>query len=271
MSEVAGWHSVDEVVAEVSTYGTVGVSIIGPDGSRWAHHGDRKFAAASTAKIPVMIETFRQIDAGKRSLDDRYTFSESDQAKGSGVLSHMRPGLDLSFYDLLYLMMSISDNAATNILIREAGLDNIKETMLRLGMKTSNLDRLMNFPADDPTLPHNMSTPNEYANSILAILDNEAASEASCRAMEEILTKQQNHNRLARFLPRSENIRWGSKTGTVPGVANDVGFIMGPNGRIVIAVYTENYTDTHVAEEVIGRISRAALVDTGVVGPTFTS
>ncbi|HLI51035.1 MAG TPA: serine hydrolase, partial [Thermomicrobiaceae bacterium] len=240
-------------------------------GDRWEHHGDRKFSAASTAKIPVMIETFRQIDAGKRSLDDRYTFTESDQARGSGILSHLRPGLELTFYDLLYLMISISDNAATNILIREAGLDNIKETMLSLGMKISNLDRLMSFPTEEPKPPENMSTPNEYAGSILAVLDDEAASEESCRAMEELLTKQQNHNRLARYLPRSESVRFGSKTGTIPGVANDVGFIQGANGRIVIAVYTENYADTHVAEEVIGRIARAALIDTGVAGPTFTS
>lgn len=168
-------------------------------------------------------------------------------------------------------MISISDNAATNILIQEAGLDNIKETMLSLGMKISNLDRLMSFPTEEPKPPENMSTPNEYADSILAILDGEAASEDSCRAMEELLTKQQNRNRLARYLPRSESVRFGSKTGTIQGVANDVGFIQGPNGRIVIAVYTENFADTHLAEEVIGRIARAALVDTGVVGPTFTS
>lgn len=89
VSDAASWLSVEAVVAEVSTYGTAGVSIIGPDGTRWEHHGNRKFSAASTAKIPVMIETFRQIDAGKRNLEDRYTFTESDQAKGSGVLSHL--------------------------------------------------------------------------------------------------------------------------------------------------------------------------------------
>ncbi len=89
--------------------------------------------------------------------------------------------------------------------------------------------------------------------------------------MTAMLEKQQNRRRIARHLPMSDTIRWGSKTGTTRGVCNEAGFIMGPNGRLIIAVYTENYADTHIAEEVIGDIARAAMADSGVVGPTYTS
>lgn len=271
MGETTNWSRVEAAVESASQHGTVGVAIVGPDGEHWQHHGDRKFMAASTAKIPVMIEIFRQIDRGERSLDDRYETEESDRSPGSGVLTHMRPGTHLCLYDLLYLMISISDNMATNILIDMAGMDAVNATMQELGMSRSHLTQYMRGLDKDLSKPENLATPNDYATSILAILDGKAASAESCEQMTELLSRQQNGRRLARYIPRSNAIKWGSKTGTVPGVANDVGYIMSPNGRLVIAVFTEQFADTHVAEFVIGDIARAAMADTGVVGPLYTS
>ena len=265
------WQRVEEAVESASLQGTVGVAIAGPNGERWQHHGDRKFMAASTAKIPIMIEIFRQIERGERALDDRYETEEADRSPGSGVLTHMREGVHLSLYDLLYLMISISDNMATNILIDMAGMDAINATMQELGMSSSHLTQYMRGLDKDPAKPENLATPNDYAAAILAILDGTAAGAVSCREMTALLAKQQNGRRLARYIPRSTAIQWGSKTGTVPGVANDVGYIISPNGRLVIAVFTEQFADTHVAEFVIGDIARAAMADSGVVGPLYTS
>ena len=271
MPSAQPWNRVEEVVAEVSLSGTVGVSLIGPDGATWQHHGDRLFSAASTVKIAIMIEVYRQIDAGRLSLDDRYTYQESDRTGGSGVLNQMRVGVGLSLYDVIYLMMSISDNAATNILIRMVGMDAVNRTMADLGLKNSNLSREMKGRPAEPDEEENLATPNDYVKMIVAILDGKAASEESCRAMTAMLEKQQNSRRIARYIPRSNKIHWGSKTGTSQGVANEVGFIMGPNGRLIIAVDTENFVDTHTAEQVISEIARAAMADTGVVGPLYTS
>lgn len=265
------WQRVEEAVASASLQGTVGVAISGPDGACWQHHGQRKFMAASTAKIPVMIEIFRQIDRGERALDDRYETEEADKSPGSGVLTHMRSGVHLSLYDLLYLMISISDNMATNILIDMAGMAAINTTMQELGMSRSHLTQYMRGLDKDPSKPENLATPNDYVTVIGSILDGKAASAEACEQMTTLLSKQQNGRRLARYIPRSNAIRWGSKTGTVPGVANDAGYIISPNGRLVIAVFTEQFADTHVAEFVIGDIARAAMADTGVVGPLYTS
>lgn len=265
------WARTEAIVAEVSRYGTIGVSIIGPDGDTWAYHGNRKFVAASTVKIPIMVEVFRRIDTGRLSLEERYTLVDDDRTPGSGVLNHMRAGVELSLYDLIYLMISISDNVATNILIRMVGMDAVNRTMAELGMASSNLSREMRGRPADPEEDENFATPNDYARAIAAILDGEAASKASCEAMASMLTKQQNRRRLARFIPASNTIRWGSKTGTSAGVANDVGFMIAPNGRLIIAVYTENYADIPTAERVIGEVARAAMVDSAVVGPVYTS
>ncbi|MGI8688038.1 MAG: serine hydrolase [Thermomicrobiales bacterium] len=268
---MTNWSMVEEVVAEASESGTVGVSLIGPDGARWSHHGDRKFGAASTVKIPIMVEIFRQIDAGKRSLDDRHVTSEADMTPGSGVLLNLHQGIELTLNDLIYLMISISDNMATNILIRMAGMDAVNRTMRDIGMKNSLLGREMKGRPANADEQENLATPNDYAEAIRTILDGEAASRASCDAMIGMLEKQQNHGRISRYLPQNGAIRWGSKTGSVTGVTNDAGFILAPNGRLIIAVYCENCPDQHVGEQVIGDVSRAAMAATGVVGPLYTS
>ncbi len=273
----SAWERVEETVNLVRRSGTVGVSLIGPDGTTWQHGGDRVFNAASTFKIAVMIAAYRQIDAGTWSLDDRYTLAEADRTSGSGVLNHLETGASVTYRDLVYLMISISDNLATDVLLTKVGIEATNATMRDLGMRHSRIETTIRdmfaemrtqLWGKTPIIP---ATANDYAGAIAAILDGRAASEASCEQMREMLGGQQNRRRLARFLPQSGPLTYGSKTGTMTGVCNDVGFVSGPNGQLVIAVYTENFPDSHVAEETIGQIARAAMVDTGVAGPTFTS
>jgi beta-lactamase class A len=105
--------------------------------------------------------------------------------------------------------------------------------------------------------------PDEYVGLISALFDNRAASPASCAAMIALLEKQTNDRRIARHLPRGESRpRWGTKTGSLPGVVNDVGFIMTPQGPLLLAIYAE-IADPNEGEAVIGAVARAAL---GCVG-----
>jgi beta-lactamase class A len=91
-----------------------------------------------------------------------------------------------------------------------------------------------------------------------ALLDGRAASPASCARMVALLEMQQNDRRLARHLPAADRPRWGSKTGSLPGVVNDVGFIMTAAGPLVVAVFCEAQADAHAGERIIGDIARAA-------------
>lgn len=265
------WSRLSETVAYLSERGTLGVSVIGPDGSRWSHHGQRRFRAASTVKIAIMIEIFRQIDAGTLSLEDAYTLADEDRTGGSGVLMHMSTGAQINRADLLYLMISISDNHATNVLIRDAGIERINATMQDIGMSRSNLSRIMRGrPAQDDE-QENFSASDDYVTAVQGILDGTVASATSCEAMTRLMEQQQNRRRLARFLPSDREVRFGSKTGSNAGVTNDVGFVIGPNGRLIIAVYTEGFADSVSGEAAIGEVARAAFADSGVVSPVYTS
>lgn len=238
---------------------TLGVSVIAPDGSRFAHNGARRFVAASTVKIAIMLELFRRIDAGRDSLDQIHVLRADDRATGGGVVKELHAGLAFTVADLCYLMMAISDNTTTNILIDRVGMAETNAAMRALGMANSCLGRKMRGRPVAEGEQENWAVPDDYAALIAAILAGRAASAASCAAMVGQLEKQTNDRRIARHLPRGETRpRWGSKTGSLPGVVNDVGFIVTPQGPLVLAIYCE-IADPLAGEAALGDVARAAL------------
>lgn len=254
------WTALQTAIATAEASGcTLGVTAIAPNGTRFSHNGTRRFVAASTMKIPIMVELFRRIDQGRDSLDHLHVLREEDKATGGGVVKELHAGITFTVRDLCYLMMAISDNSTTNILIDRVGMAETNALMKALGMQGSVLGRKVRGrpPVEGET--ENWAIPDEYAALIAAILGNTAASPASCAAMVQMLEKQTNDRRIARHLPRGEaRPRWGTKTGSLPGVVNDVGFIMAPTGPLVLSIYCE-IPDPNAGEAVIGDIARAAL------------
>lgn len=244
------WMSVIEAAEKNGA--RIGVAAHLPDGSRIGYRENELFKSASTIKIAIMIGLFRQIDAGQRSLADEFIMQESDKGKGSGVLLEMHTPLHLTLRDVLYLMMSISDNTATNILIELVGLNQINAIMQELGMKDSHLGRPMRGTPAVPGEPENLAVPVEFVAMIDAILEGRAASAESCPAMVEMMKLQQNTRRIGRFVP--EGTTWGSKTGTVGNLVADAGFIMTQDGPLVVAVYVDDAPDMVAAEVIISEI-----------------
>src|SRR5262245_14411526 len=261
------WHEVAEAVGRAEPFGTVGVTIEGPDGRRWSRHGDRRFRAASVVKIPLMIEVYRRMEAGTLRLDETQALTDADRAAGSGVLLHLHAGLAPSVEDLVYLTMSISDNTATNLLIRRVGMPAVNGVMHSLGMTGSTLGREMRGRPAESDTEENWATPDDYARVVRLLLDGHAAGPAGTAAMVTMLERQQNGRRIGRYVPEAPGVRWGSKTGGLKGVTNDVGFVTGPGGRLILAVFCEGMADLHVGEQCIGDIARAAMRATGVVTP----
>jgi beta-lactamase class A len=264
------WNELESIVAKAEESGCdVGVAVIGPGSVRFSHRGDELFPSASSIKIAIMIELFRKIDRGEMSLDEGYALRAEDKAPGSGVLQKLHDGIELTISDVVYLMMAISDNPATNILINLVGMENVNATMRELGMECSLLGRTMQGRMALQTEQENLATPNEFALMIERILDGTAASKASCEKMIALLEKQQNGRRIGRYVP--EGVRWGSKTGSYSTVANDVGFVTTEQGTVIVSVFTRNLPVMVTGEQIIGEFARAAILATGVVNPLRTS
>ena len=260
MDSPSDWPGVRDVIATAEAAGAVlGVAARAPTGARFSHNGARRFVAASTVKIAIMIELFRQVDAGRLSLQAGYRLRPGDKASGSGVVGQLHDGIEFTLADLAFLMMSISDNSATNILIDHVGQDKVNATMRELGMAGSMLGRRMRGSHVDPGEQENWAVPDDYARVIETLFDGSAASAGSCAGMLALLESQQNDRRIARHLPRTDRPRWGSKTGSLPGVANDVGFVMTDRGPLIMAVFCENPPDPNEGERIIGDVAKALL------------
>lgn len=255
---MADWSGVEAVIAGAERGGcSIGVAVIGPGGARFAHRGDDVFKSASTIKIAIMIELFRKIDRGDASLEDLYTLRPEDKVPGSGVLQHFHDGAELTIGDVVYLMMSISDNPATNILIDLVGMESVNATMRELGMEKSVLGRTMQGRPANPDERENDATPNEFARMVQSILGHEAASSESCDRMIELLKLQQNGRRIGRYVP--EDVEWGSKTGSYSTVANDAGYVRTEAGTMIVSVFTADLPDMVTGEQIIGDVTRAAM------------
>jgi hypothetical protein len=135
----------------------------------------------------------------------------------------------------------------------------VNATMQDLGMADSTLSRRMRGQHAEGMEVENWAVPDEYAPVIAALLQGRAASAESCRRMVALLEQQQNGRRIARHLPQGARPRWGSKTGSLPGVCNDVGFVMTQRGPLILAVFCEGMADAHAGEQIIGDVARAAL------------
>jgi beta-lactamase class A len=265
------WDGLQRLIDEAeASGGTVGVAIVGSAGQEFRHNAERRFRAASTVKIPIMIQIFRRIDRGELALAQEYTVRAEDHSVGSGVLHDMHTGLVVTIHDLLYLMMSISDNTATNILIDLAGMEEVNAVMRELGMEQSELGRKMQGRPAEGTQAENWATAREYAQLVQKLLDGDVASAGSCTKMVAILEQQQNGRRIGRYLP-DEGVRWGSKTGSISGVTNDVGFVTSDAGTVVVSVFCENLADQHVGEQFIGDVARQAVAVCGIAEPLQTS
>lgn len=264
-------HELKRLIGEAeASRGTVGVAIDSSHGWKFQYRGDRRFRAASTVKIPIMIEVFRHVDRGDIALSDRYVVERHDHSVGSGVLHELHEGLVVTIQDLLYLMMSISDNTATNILIDMAGMENVNATMQELGMVRSTLGRKMQGKPAVGEQPENWATAGEYASLVGKLLGDQVASPGSCAQMVAILGKQQNTRRIGRYMPEN-GLHWGSKTGSIRGVTNDVGFASSEAGTVIVSVFCEDLPDMHVGEKFIGDVARQAVIGAGIATPLFTS
>lgn len=261
---VIHWESVERAIGEAEQAGcSLGVTILAPDNAQFSYRGDDVFKSASTIKIAIMVELFRMIDRGEVSLDDRYILTPDDKAPGSGVLQELHDGIELTIGDVVYLMMSISDNPATNILIDLVKMENVNAIMRKLGLEQSLLGRPMRGRPANEGEQENLATPNEFASLMQSILDKKVASEQSCDQMIAILEKQQNGRRIGRWVP--EGMRWGSKTGSYDSVVNDVGFIASDDDTLIISAFVADLPNMVTGEGLIGEIAWAAMVASGFV------
>lgn len=240
-----------------SVDGIVGVTIEDlVTGESYSVNGDVVFTQASAIKLPVLVELFRQVDEGRYGLDDAVTLEESDVVPGSGILQRLTPGrVTMTLRDIATLMVSVSDNSATNMIIDRVGMESVNASMSRLGLSHTRLQRKMMDTEAWLQDRENLSTPNEQAKLLELLHDGDVLSPASRAEVLRILSIPKS-SRIRPLLPSGTRV--AHKTGSVSGVVVDVGIVYLEERPFIVAAMANWLVDSADAERAISEIALAA-------------
>jgi beta-lactamase class A len=214
--------------------------------------------AASTIKIPVMVEVFLQLQGGRFTLDHRVTLLPRDKDWGSGELCDAPAGSTYSVSELLEKMIDISDNTATNMLIRLVGRSNINGSMYRLGLRRTHLAG--DIRTEGWTIRQTLRTsPRDLVRLLALMARRELVDEWSSNEMISILEDDQFNTLLPEPLP--EDITIAHKTGSLFDTLNDAGIVYADDAPYVIAVMTTGLPSQDVGRAFIHSLSRLVYDD----------
>lgn len=254
------WPAGEAIVRDAP--GAWSVAVYRGDGEAlWERAAREPRVAASTIKLAVLVALFRAIDAGRLRLDETRAVAAADKVGGSGVLRALHDGLALTLADLAYLMIAISDNTASNLLIDAVGLARVNAAIRDLGLRGTALGRRFRGRAARAGEPENITTAADLARLLRAILAGRAAGADASARMLALLHEQQHRDRLARSLPPA--VTYAGKGGTLPGLALDAGILFAPRGPLIVVALAADLPAPFAADEPMGRLALAALGEWG--------
>src|SRR5215468_805595 len=215
------------------------------------------FPTGSSIKIPILIELHKQASEGKYKLTDQRWVEKKDQVGGSGVIVNFGDhSSQLSLNDLAALMIALSDNTATNMLIDQVGMANVNRTLDELGLKQIRLRRKMIDLAASARGDENTASPNEA----MALMEKLYRGQVVSRQLSDDTLKMlkiPKNSPIPRLLPSSVVIV--NKPGSIEGVACDWAIVYVPNRPYAIAVMTNyNGPDGAAADDAIAKVSKLA-------------
>jgi len=243
--------------------GVMGVAILDlATGEAILLHPDEVFPQASSIKIAVLAELYHQSEQaaagtpGKATLGDLYTMRAADVVPGSDILAGLTPGVTiLTNRDLATMMVAVSDNSATNVLIDRLGMANVNAFLESLGLRATRLNRRMMDLDAARAGRENVSTPREMMTLLQKIHSGKVfGPEATADFLKVLSTHKE--SALLRGLP--DDAAAASKPGALEAVRTDSGIVFAPNRPFVLCIMTTYLKSERAGEEAISKIAAAA-------------
>ena len=233
-------------------FGRVGVAIE-IEGKCFYYQSEEVFPSASVIKIPILIECLRQSELGYLDLNDMVPIP--DKVGGSGVLQALSPDLKLTIRDLMTLMIIVSDNTATNVLIDLLGMESINKAMKEMGLRDTVLNRkMMDLEAKKRGLD-NFTSPRDMITCLKIMNEGSYLSPESREMALSIMNHQQFQDKLLGMI-EADQIFAAGKTGSLPGVENDCAVFKVKGKTAYVAILMDKLEDTFAGREMISRIGR---------------
>jgi beta-lactamase class A len=260
------WKKLETRVEEIATRldGVMGVAILDlTDGRILLRNADRVFPTASSIKIAILLELYRQDQEaragakGKAKLDDIYAFDPKDLVEDSQIMAGLTAGMTrVTNRDLAQFMVAVSDNAAANVLIDRVGMQNVNVTLRRLGLTKTVLRRKMMDIAAARRGDENVATPQEMARLLETIYKGKALNKELTDALIKQLKTLKKDSFLSYELPAG--VELADKSGILDGVRNDSGIVYAQNRPFAISVMTAYDRDEKAAERAISEVALEA-------------
>jgi beta-lactamase class A len=252
--ELLLWEKLDASIQTESQHldGVLGVAILDLTTQHTLLlNADEVFPAASTIKIAILAELYRQAQQGKLKLNDIYTLQQSDLVGGSGIANALTPGVSkFTLRDVAVLMISVSDNTAANILIDRIGLNNALLDSLNL-THTRLRRKMMDIQAAAEGR-ENVATPRELAQLLAALYRGKVLNKQFSDDFFNLLSIHK-ESYIPRELP--EDLRIANKPGELEGVRNDCGLVFNGSRPYILCAMSCYVRHEHQAGDAIARIS----------------
>lgn len=253
------WQKLESTVNDVDRNldGVLGVAILDlSSGKKLLVHADDVFPQASSIKIAVLAELYRQAQDGKLKLTDLYTVQASDLVADSDIMNGLTPGVTrITLRDLATMMVAVSDNSATNVLIDRVGMENVNALMDSLGLAHTRLRRKMMDLKAAGEGRENISTPAE----MMTLLDDLYRGKVLNQQMTTDFFKMLSTHKdswIPRLLP--DDLKIANKPGALEGVRNDSGVVFVEKRPYILCVMTTYLRRERDGEDAISNISLAA-------------
>jgi beta-lactamase class A len=253
------WMKLEKSILDVDRTldGVMGVAIVDlTDGHKYLLHANDVFPQASSIKICILAELYRQAQQGKLKLTDLYTVNAADLVQDSDIMGGLTPGVtQITLRDLATMMVAVSDNSATNVLIDRVGMDNVNAFLNAQGLRETRLRRKMMDIKAAAEGRENVSTPNEMLNLLEALYRGHVLNKEMTDDFFKVLSTHKD-SWIPRDLP--DDLKIADKPGALEGVRNDSGVIFLDKRPYILCVMTTYLHRERDGEEAISNISLAA-------------
>ncbi len=213
-------------------------------GETYSYNGDERVRTASTIKIAIMIEAWARVAEGKAKWTDELVLTKAARFSGSGILPEMSDGLRLSLQDSVRLMMLLSDNTATNMVLDFLGTDSVNERMNSLGFKSTRLMRRVGSGgdtkegklADNKRFGLGATTPHEMVEILEKLERGQIINATASKEMIDLMKREQARFAIGRTIPDTV----ATKYGALDALRSCVGIVYSKQGRIAMAITADD-------------------------------
>ena len=215
-------------------------------GKEFALRADERVRTASTIKLPIMTEAFRQVAEGKLKWSDEIVLTKQAKVSGSGILGEFSDDTKIDLRTAVHLMIVVSDNTATNLVIDKVGADNVNAFMDRLGLPGTRSmrkiggggDSKAGLETENKLFGLGSSTPREMVRLLEMLERGEVVSKEASADMLNILRRQQYKDGIGRN--QIDTVPVASKSGSLDRLRSDVGIVYTRRGRIAMAITVDD-------------------------------